>query len=308
MTKARSAFLALALVAAGCIELTEDYYLNADGSGKLRFQAICRPAAVAAVQPDEESQSEVYQSLAQAPEAWARQALAMLVAEAEGVEVWADLGFRLAEGGAVILHGVAYFPSLSRLWVEAPAGVEWPLLSCIPLERGWAVQFGAATLDDRQIDLPPLALAERVRLLKKEFEANRDSADRQLENFDLALTVRLPLAAREMAIFQSDSDRRILRLRYEGKKVREALRQQAQSENWWFDLAQEADGLEGGFLVKSVNEKLFGARRLARAAVDDTEAMLFNYREEIAAAKEKWPRLRAELGIAPDDAPPAPEL
>lgn len=100
------ALAAVALAASGCVEGTQTFTLNPDGSGKLRIDVVMSPPAEFVGGPKAEEKPTVE---------GARQHALKIMLKAPGVAAWKDVTGGFAPDGRFKFAGTAYFDKLDRL-------------------------------------------------------------------------------------------------------------------------------------------------------------------------------------------------
>ena len=95
----------LVVVTSGCIETSDVYTLNPDGSGKVDHEVVLTPMGFGPGGDDD-------------PEANARHALRQMLEESDGVEAWSGAGFEVLDDGRMRLRGTAYFRDANKLIIS----------------------------------------------------------------------------------------------------------------------------------------------------------------------------------------------
>ena len=286
------AVLALALAAAGCLDLDQEFTLNPDGSGKVVLRSVAPPVSFELTEKNP------------SPEKTMQKAVREELEKSEGIDAWKDVTASLRDDGKIEFKATAYFKDVSRLKLKS-GGMMTLAVSKDP-SGAWVLQ---AVPDQKTAAKPePPAVKPGEDEIKAKMKAERAKYQQMkplMETFlkDLRLHSKfnLPGSVTEANNFKKLSATSV-DFAFEGKTVLKimddlvlddaALRRQIESGRTLDDPPDE----------ELMTEKLFGQKGTIRVVVKGPVKAAFDYEKEAAAARKETPGILAKFGAPP---PPA---
>ena len=293
----RASTLALGIVclAAGCVQSTWTWTLTPEGRGKVEIDALLQPSFWELSQQKEKGGID--------PDAIARNVARKVVSKSKGVAAWRDVSHGIADDGRVAFRGTAYFDDLGKVKIEGepfPSSILKPSLS---RDADGMIVIGLHDDDDSSEAQPEEQTALEIRRGKVEWQAMRPLMAAVLDTLKTELVVEPPGEVIEASGFKRDDDGR-LRLTFDGAKALDAFEKIGRMDPARFrdgiaKLKSAKDPDEGAFLLALGRGEIFGGPGPVRAVVRPAAEPAFDYDGELAAARDGFDELRAELKQGP---------
>ena len=279
----------LALVLAGCLDSTQDYVLNPDGSGKVAVKMVFSKIEIGPEKPAAEALADAARDE---------------VEKAEGVDAWTNVSFKTLPDGKSEFLGTAYFKDFSRLKLHHQ-GFKGPIEHAT-LTRDAS---GASTLEFKPekkdgdgaapADLSAEQLQSRMKEERAKWQQMKPLMAGMLGEMKSRKTFKVPGKLTASSNFKREGDGQF-GVAIEGAALLKAV------DGLISDDARFAAMLKsGGDLQNSPPpaEELFGLILGEKAPLKATWAgggkPLFDYAAELKAAKAGEPALRKTLGLGP---------
>jgi hypothetical protein len=276
--------LGCAIALAGCLETSQVFTLNPDGSGKVAFDIRRQPTTQGMGETD-----------APEPAVQALRELEGYMRRGEGVEAWSDLVHEVMADGRIRFAGVAYFRDFNKMGQEGAKvikredgglDVQWRLVP----ERE-ANPTSKPTLSDEEV-------AERMRGERSEFAKDRED----YRTLRMEVVLVLPSALEQVRGFQKTGENTV-RLLVEGKDFIAAAEKIMKDDALLGQIVRDEE-IGQKMLIKNlfnVDEPLMTAstRKDAKA--------LFDYDAEVRKAKAGEPEMFKKLGVESPSTAPAEE-
>lgn len=271
----------------GCINTTEVYTLNPDGSGKVVHEAI--------IQLD----SPMFNNNV-GPEIHLKEAVLSELNNAKGVEAWDNISYKYKDEKSIYFKGTAYFNYLSRLKFHN-SGVRIPLYDSIIMsrdEKQFSIELKSSKPGIKRKDslkmvpdtirpmLTDAEIEEKLAKTRKEILEAKAMLTVLFADIKLDRTFYLPGTIAGSSNFEQNKDGSV-RNSFEGSQLIELITARLDDEEW---LRQQIingkkineDPLPAPHLL---NSHLFGERALVKVVATTTDSPLFDYDAEIARAK-----------------------
>lgn len=283
--------IVLAFFASGCIETTQEYTLNPDGSGKVTVESIIQPVTIKIGGQEEDPEKQMKDEVKQ------------ILEKSSGIEVWKDVAFKRTDNGKIWFKGIAYFTDIAQLDIHNLDMMNISFRddekegSALELEFDWGEgkkDVGKAM----PLKLTEEEIANRIKREKAEYQDNRPMMVAFFSMFKADYYFRLPGKVVEVTNLKED-EAGTLRLQLEGTKLIEAMDEMLANEAWVREQVLAGRELFEGVPLEGLtfNEKFFGERAPLRATITGDLQPLFDYDIEVTAAKKSYPELLKELGI-----------
>ena len=281
--------LLIAATFGGCLEVTETYTINPDGSGKLMLKSTMKSFDFDAEKTAKEKKEEL------------REFVADVIAQSEGVDVWKDVSVKHLADGRIYFEGTAYFPDLSDLNIHQASMSEFRVRKAgggeMIIEIGEDKEEG----EERDTTTGPLTLSEeelaaKIDSVKEEFKTARGMMAMILDEWNARTTV---YTAGQIGVangFTKNPDGSIT-MEFRGKRVLEIIDSLTAGEQYWRDEALNNNA--GKDRDREMRAIMFGAET-PMITVSGADKPLFNYATEVAAAKKKYAALRKKYGVEAD--------
>jgi hypothetical protein len=278
-----SLLVPLALAAAGCIDLEQEFTLNPDGSGKVAVRWIGAPPMIMGGEK-------------KSTEAQARSMLKDEVMKAEGVDAWKDVSCVARDDGKFEFKGTAYFKDFSKLKLHNGG---FKLVS-IRASKDAAGNLVLVNEPDKKGEpSKPLSDTEAATLLKEQraqYQQMKPLLDTMVGALKVSATVRLPGRVGEASAFKKVDDTTV-RLAFDGKAFLKGFDELVMNDAWMLQQLKKGAGFEGATPDDEViREKLFGDKGPIRAATTGALKTLFDYEGEAAPARKAWAAAAEALG------------
>jgi len=290
-----AAFFVLALV--GCLDLDEEYWINPDGSGKVKIKCASTPFRFsnAKKSPEETLKTDVRETLE----------------KCGGVDAWTDVSATQRDDGKTVFVGTAYFRDYTKLRLSI-MGVTSSMAKTVLSQDGGALTL---TVTPEQKGTPP---AEPPKLTEEEIQAkikqerakylqSKPMMETFLKEAKVATRYHLPGALGEVNNFKKLDDRSV-ELKMDGATLLAALDGLMKDDKFMRKTVESGQDLDkSGPPVDDVFvEKLFGQKGPVKASTKGALAPVFNYEAEAGKAREGMAELQAKFGAASAAvAPPA---
>jgi len=293
MTK-RAMVVSLALslgLLAGCIQVRDEYTLNPDGSGKVKVDRL-EPAAMNMMGGSKDLN----------PEAEALKVAKKLVEKTKGVEAWKDVTWKIAEDGRVRVTGTAYFKDINALAFSSKEGrtsLEKPGDGRMVLRFGKQGAKPKTATKTEPAKLSDEELKRKVLVEKVKWQQGRGMMVATMSGMLMESTYNLPGKVEKTSCFKKLGAGKV-RFTIKGDDFIKTLDRLTADEKFW--KAQAAGSNRGSlkdFQVPEALKMLYGSTEPPCVEVSGAVKPLFNYAEEVAAARKGMPDLVKKLGAKP---------
>jgi len=280
-----------------CLETTDEFILNPDGSGKVVHEAVFKPI-------------DLGMSTDSDPEAKLKSKIRDELEKAEGVEVWSDVDFEQLEGDKIYFKGTAYFKDITKLKFHN-SGTSISIANKIVFNNDngnftLELQGKSGDKDDEEEDTSVVADLTEEEIQAKISETKQQFAQAGLMMTGLLSGVKiervftLPGTIQETVNFQEEADGR-LRNQFEGQTLTDFINTRMNDDEWIREQIVAGrdvmkDGPDNDY---KMNEVLFGTEGPVRVVTTGATEPLFNYESEVAKARENYTQITEKLGVVP---------
>lgn len=292
-------FILVATFCSGCLDVSEIFTINPDGSGKVTLDAEMNlPSITMGATDDHEIQSRL------------REYAGEIIDGSEGVDAWKDVECTKLASGHIRFRGTAYFPSLSALKIARMsfgtfdterAGDSMTVAIIADAEPGLdGTEPGSAAEEgsedhSSQIPEPGDTLAEESpgsEPMALDSAASRQMVEmaqkmfgEQLKNLHLRMTLNLPGTIRRATTFTTDTGNSV-RFDFPDKHARSIIDSMLADATFWRNAGKQKSSpyeQELKSAVTGVNQP--------RVTVTGSIKPLFDYEKEVQAAQKNYPEL-----------------
>ncbi len=270
----------LLLASAGCMWSKQEYFINPDGSGKVRV----------------ESRFPILQK-GREPESVVAATVRRVMMESRGIVAWSGVSCKV-ENDKVIFRGVAYFPDITKVRMGRGARwqVDWTkknahmILRLVPGGNGPPVCV-----------LPDAITEETVKKKREELLRKRGLFSGAYSTLDVNVTLHLPGEVVSLSNFEKVAADTV-RLHVDGKRLLEAWDRLIKDDGWLkryltcHRLGEVWIPLDDGALRKAV----FGSEGPFEVVVGGVGKPLFNYGGEVKKAESEFRKFLAGYGMVPE--------
>lgn len=281
------AALFLIFAFAGCIQTKEEYTLNPDGSGKVVYE-VTMPMT----NPFSKSKDSN-------PADQAKNQVDKMLKESAGVSAWRDVSYELTAEGKMHFKGTAYFKNISK--VHIGSDMKSDLVTEFVKKNDGSVELRMLSKKDKKggksapVKMSEKELAEKIQAAKLEFQKGRQMMTMFFSGLRMEKIFHLPGDITKSNVFAKAG--RTVSIVYEGEKMLKAFDEMAQSEEWWKKQVLSGKGGDNGPSSSEINEKLFGVKGTAYAVAGGNLRQVFDYNQEVKAAKTAYAAMRKKLGL-----------
>jgi hypothetical protein len=290
--------LLLAGFATGCIETSDKFTLNPDGSGKVTHTAVVANLGMDMFGGEGGSDQD--------PEKEARKAAKEMVESSEGVDAWSDVGFEALDDGRMKISGTAYFPDVNKLKVSSGGVSSESDFTFTSDGADYTLAYSAGGAADGTASAPA-ETAEEIQKARSEMQQSMPMMTGFLSGLRMESRFHLPGTVKSSNHFTKETSGAYA-LIIEGEKLLQAMQELVTNDDWIaIQVSNKKGGKEDGSMAMDtlLQEKLFGSP--GSIVLAGTAAKpLFDYAAESATAKAGEADMLAALGIvAPVQAEPA---
>lgn len=187
-----------------CIDTKQEFYLNTDGSGKLKITAEMPIKAKMQMQSGSKKDSLTYEDRKEMAKK-----VRKILSGSEGIEAWKDVSYKSTGDGMMHFSGTAYFPDASELQIED--------IPVIPFKEvnGERVSWRFKEMDKmkqpekRGEDLSEKEVEELVDKLQKGYKQSAMMMKMVMSNFNLEATYHLPGKIKDLKGLEEQGDRKV---------------------------------------------------------------------------------------------------
>ncbi len=268
----------------GCYETKLDYVVNPDGSGKVTVEV--RSSSV----------MDMNQSAA-AGSSLAKEVLK----NASGIDTWKDIEFKKTDDGKNYFKGIAYFPDINKARFKNISMMD-SLVFYKDAQNNLILEINSENKSEakseKKSDIPKEDLEKTINEQKAQFQQMRPMLSAFLGTMKTEMTFQLPGKLEKSTNFKKDKNGNVS-LKFEGEKFIGVLDKLMADEAWW---RQQA--LAGSDIKKNppsgleINEQLFGEKGPVKAQFKGKFKDLFDYNQEMTAAKAGYDAMIASLGLS----------
>ncbi len=275
--------LPLALV--GCFETKEDYTLNPDGSGKVVYE-ITRPLTMGMMSGGDDKAD---------PQQTMRDEVDKLLTDSKGVDVWADVTCKLADGEKMYFKGTAYFKDFNKLKIKSSGMSDDNAPKFTKTEDGVVLRVEKKKKKAGPAKkLTEAEVTAKVAKTKAEFAKSSMMMGMMLNGLRIQQTYRMPGAISNAKVF-TKKDANTVSITLEGEKMLKAMTELMKDDKWL--RLQVAAGTEKEPPMADLNEKMFGVKGALEVAAKAPLKAQFNYAAEAARARKAYPAMRKRLKL-----------
>lgn len=283
----------LGVFLAGCLESTEQYTLNPDGSGKVVVEATIADMSAmlglddeSAAKKDDKERVKIF--------------VQQMMESSSGVDAWKDITCRPVGDDKIYFKGTAYFSDFNELDIDDISNHTF-IRESTP-DGGWMIIFKEAGSDDDEDEgaegLSEEEIAGRVDSLKADYEMGRAVMAPILEGIRQNYSFTLPGTVTERAVFDRTA-KGAYEVTIDGKKILSVLDSVTGTVGFWRD--QVVSSRRSAEDQKAaVIKMLFGTDGLPRLKNSGGKP-LFDYKSEMQAAKKKYAAMLKPFGLKPGD-------
>jgi hypothetical protein len=289
---ALASFMLFALLLSGCHETRQEFVLNPDGSGKVIMEALFHLEKFNPMEDD------------QTPDEKLKGAVRSILEESEGVEAWRNVSFRMLEDGRGFFGGTAYFPKVAELKFHNLGNAKMKLVREEMSRMNFEIAYGGKTEEEDGKKKPSVELSDEE--TEKELVRAKHGYTHELRPMLVALLANmreemlflLPGAVREDSNLKADVNGNIPFV-FDGSRMIEVVDQVFEDDELLRrEIKSGSDVLnDNPSSGEDFQEKVFGVRPPFSAVLSGPFYPLFDYREEVEAAKANYAALTKDLGI-----------
>jgi hypothetical protein len=280
----------------GCHQIRDEYTINPDASGKVKISRLA-PAGFNMMGSKKDLD----------PDAEALKVAKKLVESSRGVEAWKDFTWKVANDGRIQLSGTAFFKNLAELKL----GEGGSLL--LKKNDGASMILGMAKEKKRSSGkagkpapaLTGQALKKKILAEKVKWQQARGMLTAMLSGMEMTTTVKLPGKVTKVSCFKKSADDTVS-ISFKGDDFLKAIKELTAQDSFWQAQVTSGSKMED-MESPELLEKLFGSRTPPEVVITKNAASLFDYAQEVAAAKKSMPELMKKLG-ASSNSGGAPEV
>lgn len=278
---------------AGCLESTEQYTLNPDGSGKVTVEATVTNMAAMLGLDDEsggkkDSKEEVKKFVRE------------MMESSSGVDAWKDITCRTAGDDKIYFKGTAYFSDFNALDIDDISNHTF-IRESAP-DGGWTIRFKEAESDDNDDDgaqgLSEEDITARVDSLRADYAMGRAVMEPILGGIRQTYSFTLPGTVTDRAVFNRTA-KGAYEVTIDGKKILAVLDSVTSTDGFWREQVLSTRRSEENQKAAAI-KMLFGIDGVPRLK-GSGGAPLFDYNAEVKAAKKKYAAMLKPFGLKPGD-------
>ncbi|MHC4605351.1 MAG: hypothetical protein ACYTAF_00255 [Planctomycetota bacterium] len=277
-------------VVAGCFEIEQEFTLNPDGSGKVKFTVISRGS----MNPFEET--------AEDPAEQVKTSVADLLQKSEGVEAWKDVSYEVLKDGRMSIKGTAYFKDMKKLKIHTGGGDgEGPMDKLVfkkddagNIVLEFETEEGAGE-KPKPAEMTEEEIQKQIRIMRAQFQQQKPLIETFVKDMKVDMKFRLPGKIGDAGIFTEGPDNTI-GIAFEGKKILESMEKVIMDDDLAREAALSGDDPMGQAPPDFLLEMMFGKKGEPRAVTTGELKPLFDYKSEAAGAKIAANLLK-ELGL-----------
>jgi len=277
----------------GCLELSEAFTLNPDGSGKVLVDTVT-PAA---------NQFAPENAPKPSPAEVVKQTVTERLSKGKGIEAWSDVSCEVMNDGRVHFRGTAYFPDVNKLKVDAasPAGggggdddkasdVTWKkdgdamVLHFDTKKTQPPADPNAAKLTDAQVD-------EKMKEERMQYQQMKPMVQMFAQNLKIQMSFTLPGKVSDPGAFTLKDN--TISFALDGKKLMDAMEKVNADDK----LVRAKVKGDAKAMDDAMNAELFGKKGPVDAKVTGEMKPLFDYKSEAAKAKAGEAEMKKKLGL-----------
>ena len=295
--------LLFAFLSSGCVESEETYFLNPDGSGKVRVQfrvPISGGTTRRIVDPEELARDQVKKVLS----------------DSKGVEVWSEVTWSNTLEGQLEFSGTAYFPDLNRFslhyGISAVNNTTNEGFNLDLRDEEWVLSMKLDGPDKRDPPDEPETLSEeeiqrRVNSLRLKYFQKLPMTKMMLDGLRVEKRLHLPGDADSLSVFRRMEPSGPLQLVFDGEKLLEAMRKISEDPAFWRTMARRSDPSNTVRIpFYKVISKLHGRDQYPQVTVRAPFRPQFDYEAEVANARKQYHKLYQRLNLPLDPEPVTP--
>jgi hypothetical protein len=299
------ACLGLLLLTSGCFDTTEDFTINPDGSGKVVHECTFQAFNLGDQKAD--------------PKEALLSAVREVIEHSKGVEAWRDVSFKTLDDGRLFFRGTAYFKNLSKLEIpnQTMLDFDWKKASdgsgILDLRTNKSADSEPTVLSDDGTTkitvgkksqpastgkLSPEELSKKIKEERAQFQQAKPMIAGIFGNMKQTVIFHLPGKIVSSSNFTKDPAG-TLTIKFEGAKFIEVMEKLVNDDEWCrknggtgFDDAQQKPVMDD-----DLDQLVFGEKAPVRATIA-SDAPLFNYAAEAAAAKLEFAKIEKQTGTS----------
>ncbi len=286
-----AAVLALALAAAGCLDLDQEFTLNPDGSGKVVLRSVAPPVSFDLTGKDT------------SPEKTMQKAVREELEKSEGVDAWKDVSASLRDDGKIEFKATAYFKDISKLKLKS--GGMMTLSVTRDASGAWVLQAVAekkAAEKAAPAEKPGEdAIKARIKEERAKYQQMKPLMESFLKDLRCHSKFNLPGTAAETNNFKKLSATSV-DFTFEGKALLKVMDELVMDDSLLRKQIEAGKSLDDPPDEDFMAEKLFGQKGPIRTVVKGPLKAAFDYEKEAAPARAQTAEILKKFGAPP---PPA---
>lgn len=275
-----------------CFETKQEFTLNPDGSGKVLHECSFQPINLSG-----NSDAD--------PEAAMKSAIADVLEDSKGVDVWKDVTYKRLDDGRINFKGTAYFKSLNELKIQNQTLLEFTWATDAAGKGELKLKQEKSDDDGEEKEEPKvLSDAERTAKVKEErakFQQSKAMVAAMLGTMQQSVLFHLPGEPTEVSNFSKRE--KSLAIKMDGGKLLTSMETLMADDTYLSangNISEDGPAFDDG-----LNQMLFGTKGPVRAVVAQAKVPAFDYAAEVAAAQEGFAATRSALGVAKPAGPAA---
>ncbi|TET35052.1 MAG: hypothetical protein E3J72_13025 [Planctomycetota bacterium] len=279
--------LSLLLIFTGCLKMdkTENFRLNPDGSGKVKITATF---GVTNFQGGGEPDLD--------------DLMQKTLENSKGVDAWKGTEFKSLGEDNVKFTGTAYFRDISKMKLKVGESMI-KIRYAVTKDKAGNTVLTAAMEDQKEpspakkVELSEADLKAEIKKAREEFERTKPMMAVLLPQFKYKACFHLWGEIVEVVNFTKEKDGSVS-LTIDGLKMYEAVEKLTANDEWWKKQILSGKNLQqDGPDEKEMFEIMFGKAASPRVVFKPGEKAVFDYAQEVAAAKKETAALKKKLGL-----------
>ncbi len=280
------------LVFTGCLETTQEYFINPDNSGKMIMDLKMNPAQGMGQQ-------------AQINEESMRQQVSQMISQTEGIRAWSDVSWEKTEDGAMHIQATAYFDDINKVnSKQNPMNLSFGknadekfVLEVVEAENPQQMpgqqqsKYEGKEWTEEELDA-------EVKKIKSQYNQQKMMLSMFLSNFKNEQIFHLPGKVEETTNFKKAGEKSVT-LTVSGSQLLATMDEMMADEQYLKEqLKKGKDPMSSSPEDTSeFNKMMFGEKGAIKTVAGQGQP-LFNYKSEVKAAESEFRKLKQELNLA----------